>query len=151
MRQSRDGVTEIIDVAPPVEGKGILALLKRFHWQVALTWFMRTMTWVWVAKGLFNWAVVLGFSPRFGDFAMLPRTLQGTIIFFAAADLLAAVGLWLAAPWGGVLWLLCAMIEAISPVFGARTTIVDALGVALNLTLVALYFLLSWRAGLDRR
>ena len=71
---------------------------------------MRTMACVWVAKGLFNWAVLMGLNPRFGDFAMLPRPLQTTIVFFSGADLLAAIGMWLAAPWGGVLWLLCAGI-----------------------------------------
>ena len=98
MRQSRDGVTEIIDVAPRVEQTGILALLKRRIGQVALIWCMRTLAWVWVAKGLFNWSIVLGLIPRFPDFAMLPRPCRATIVFFAAADLLAAVGLWLAAP-----------------------------------------------------
>jgi hypothetical protein len=93
---------------------------------------------------------VLGFNPRFGDFAMLPRALQGTIVFFAAVDLLAAVGLWLAAPWGGVLWLLCAVIEAISPLLGARGTFVGALGVALNVALVGIYFGLSWAAEQER-
>ena len=81
---------------------------------------MRTMAWVWVAKGLFNWAVVLGAFRRFGDFRpWLP--LQATIVFFAGVDLLAAIGLWLAAPWGGVLWLFVRVIEADSPfLVGAR-------------------------------
>ena len=60
------------------------------------------------------------------------RALQGSIVFFAAVDLLAAVGLWLAAPWGGVLWLLCASIEAVSPALGVRGAATGALGVALN-------------------
>ena len=90
---------------------------------------MRTMACVWVAKGLFNWAVLMGLNPRFGDFAMLPRPLQTTIVFFAGADLLAAIGMWLAAPWGGVLWLLCAALEAISPLFGGRAALLGAVGV----------------------
>jgi hypothetical protein len=105
---------------------------------------------VWVAKGLFNWSLVLGALPGYGDFAMLPLPLQSSIVFFAAVDLLAAVGLWLAAPWGGVLWLLCAVIEGVSPALGARGAVTGALGVALNALLVALYFLLSWRAGQER-
>ena len=150
MRQSRDGVTQIIDVAPrAVDGPSTIWGI-RPKWATVLVWYMRTLAWVWVAKGLFNWSVVLGFNPRFGDFAMLPRALQGTIVFFAAVDLLAAVGLWLAAPWGGVLWLLCAVIEAISPLLGARGTFVGALGVALNVALVCIYFALSWAAEQER-
>jgi hypothetical protein len=146
MRQNRDGVTQIIDTDPRGRdgAKGLWGYLPSAT--IMLVWFMRTLAWVWVAKGLFNWAVVLGLLPRFGDFTMLPRALQGTIIFFAAVDLLAAIGLWLAAPWGGVLWLLCAVIEAISPLLGERGSFVGAADVALNVLLVCVYFALSWRA-----
>ncbi len=148
MRQNRDGATQIVDARPAPSGAG--ANWARVNWTLALIWFMRTMAWVWVVKGLFNWSVVLGANPRFGDFIMLPRAMQSTIVFFAAVDLLAAVGLWLAAPWGGVLWLLCAIIETISPLLGARAALVGALGALLNVVLVAAYFVLSWRAGLER-
>jgi hypothetical protein len=93
----------------------------------------------------------MGLNPRFGDFTMLPRALQTTIVFFAGADLLAAIGMWLAAPWGGVLWLLCAGIEAISPLFGGRAALLGFLGVGLNLALIALYFTLKRRADQERR
>ncbi len=152
MRQSRDGVTEIIDRAPAGAfgaraGRGLLA---RTSWTGALVWYMRTLAWVWVAKGIFNWSLVLGAFPRYGDFTTLPRSLQGSIVFFAAVDLLAAVGLWLAAPWGGVVWLLCAAIEVVSPTLGVRGAMSGAPGVALNVFLVAFYFLVSWRAGQER-
>ena len=80
---------------------------------------------------------------------MLPRPLQATIVFFAAVDLLAAVGLWLAAPWGGVLWLLCAAIEAVSPVLGARAAAIGVGRRALNVVLDGRLFLpeLARRAG----
>ena len=149
MRQSRDGVIRIIDEAPPVEAVGFAAALP--NPAETLVWFMRTMACVWVAKGLFNWAVLMGLNPRFGDFTMLPRALQTTIVFFAGADLLAAVGMWLAAPWGGVLWLLCAGIEAISPLLGGRAALLGVVGVGLNVTLIALYFMLKWRADQERR
>jgi hypothetical protein len=150
MRQSRDGVTQIIDLAPRGEEGAPAIWGTRPKWTTVLVWYMRTLAWVWVAKGLFNWSVVLGFNPSFGDFATMPRPLQGTIVFFATVDLLAAVGLWLAAPWGGVLWLLCAVIEAISPLLGAHNTLVGAIAVALNVALVCLYFVLSWAAEQER-
>ncbi|HYA72590.1 MAG TPA: hypothetical protein VEF36_05495 [Roseiarcus sp.] len=152
MRQSLDGVTEIIDQASAgaFAGRAAPKLSARVNWTGALVWYMRTLAWVWVVKGLFNWSLVLGAFPSYGDFTMLPRSLQGSVVFFAAVDLLAAVGLWLAAPWGGVVWLLCAAIEAVSPALGVRGAVTGALGVALNIVLVALYFLLSWRAGQER-
>jgi hypothetical protein len=152
MRQSLDGVIEIVDHAPAgaFAGRAAPGLSARMNWTDALVWYMRTLAWVWVAKGLFNWSLVLGAFPRYGDFTMLPRSLQGSVVFFAAVDLLAAVGLWLAAPWGGVVWLLCAAIEAVSPALGVRGAVTGALGVTLNIVLVALYFFMSWRAGQER-
>lgn len=99
MRQSPDGVTQIIDQTP-APGRAAARLRVQLSWTEGLVWFMRTLAWVWVAKGLFNWGLALGALPGYGDFAMLPRSLQGSIVFFAAVDPLAAVGLWLAAPWG---------------------------------------------------
>ena len=50
---------------------------------------------------------------------------QAATIFFAVIDLVAAVGLWLAAAWGGVVWLTAAIsmaaIELFFPqVYGGR-------------------------------
>src|ERR1700712_5134582 len=122
MRQTRDGMIRIVDAAPRPADAGRLSVVFPNAGET-LVWFMRTMACVWVAKGLFNWAVLMGLNPRFGDFTMLPRPLQTTIVFFAGADLLAAIGVWLAAPWGGVLWLLCAAIEAVSPLLGGRAAV----------------------------
>ena len=150
MRQSVDGVTQIVERATPgAYGAGV-GLGGKFHWSDALVWFMRAIAWLWVAKGLYNWGLVLGAFSRYGDFAALTRSLQGSIVFFAAVDLLAAVGLWLAAPWGGVLWLLCVSIETVSPALGVRGGASGVLGVGLNVVLVALYFFLTWRAGQER-
>jgi hypothetical protein len=150
MRQSRDGVIRIIDRAPrPISENRFAAALPSSP--ETLVWFMRTMACVWVAKGLFNWAVLMGLNPRFGDFTMLPRPLQTTIVFFSGADLLAAVGLWLAAPWGGILWLLCAALEAVSPAFGGRAATLGLVGVVLNVVLIGVYFTLKWRAEQERR
>jgi hypothetical protein len=150
MRQSRDGVIRIVDQSPPsVEGGRWLAALPSAP--ETLVWFMRTRACVWVAKGLFNWAVLMGLNPRFGDFAMLPRALQTTIVFFAGADLLAAIGMWLAASWGGVLWLLCAGLEAISPLFGGHAALLGSMGMALNVALIVAYATLKWRADQQRR
>jgi len=150
MRQSVDGVTQIVERASAGPYGAAAGLRGKFHWSDALVWFMRAIAWLWVAKGLFNWGLVLGAFSRYGDFAALSRSLQGSIVFFAAVDLLAAVGLWLAAPWGGVLWLLCVSIETVSPALGVRGGASGVLGVGLNIVLVALYFFLTWRAGQER-
>ena len=150
MRQSRDGVIRIVDETPRPAHASKLSLVFP-NSSETLIWFMRTMACVWVAKGLFNWAVLMGLNPRFGDFTMLPRALQTTIVFFAGADLLGAIGMWLAAPWGGVLWLMCAGLEAMSPFFGGHAALLGAVGVGLNVALISVYFTLKWRADRERR
>ena len=65
--------------------------------------------------------------------------MAGGDVFFAVIDLVAAVGLWLAAAWGGVVWLTAAIsmaaIELFFPqVFGGRLWIA-MLGVLRDLRL----------------
>jgi len=115
------------------------------RWSLILVWFMRTMAVVWIAKGLFFWTVVLGVKGA--DFLERPVVTQGMIGFFAVADLMAAVGLWLAAPWGGVLWLICAATEIMTATLGAGASLTGTLGVALDGALIVVYFVLSWLAA----
>jgi hypothetical protein len=147
MRQTRDGVVEHIDPSPPNPSDGALSVaIASVGWETALLWYMRTLAWVWVSKGLFNWAIVLGAFPRLGDFTTMALPLQATIVAFACFNLLAAVGLWLAAPWGGAIWLLCAMVESASPFLSPRAASISYGGAVLNVALVVGYFFLSWRA-----
>jgi hypothetical protein len=105
---------------------------------------------VWIAKGLFAWTIVLGINHSAPDLLELPVVMQGLVGFFAVADLMAAVGLWLAAPWGGVLWLICAATEVMSATLGAGASMTGALGVILDGVLIAVYFVLNWLAANER-
>src|SRR4051794_41647329 len=62
-----------------------------------------------MAKGLYHWAVVSGVTGPPDGFEYQPTPWQTATIFFAVIDLVAAVGLWLAAAWGGVVWLTAAI------------------------------------------
>jgi hypothetical protein len=151
MRQTRDGAVELVDRSPakPPDRK-LSSMIASVGWGTALIWYMRTLAWVWVSKGLFNWAIILGAFPSLGQFATMALPLQSTIVAFACLNLLAAVGLWLAAPWGGAIWLLCAVVEAASPFLSPRAASIGHGGALLNVALVAGYFLLSWRAVRER-
>lgn len=120
------------------------------RWTLMLVWFMRTMAVIWIAKGLFAWTIVLGVNHGVADLLELPLVMQAMVGFFAVADLMAAVGLWLAAPWGGVLWLICAATEVMAATLGAGVSMTGALGVALDCALIAIYFCLSWLAANER-
>jgi hypothetical protein len=123
---------------------------KAARWTLALVWFMRTISVVWIAKGLFGWTILLGADPSVANVLELPGPMAATVCFFAVADLVAAVGLWLAAPWGGVLWLLCAATEAAGPVLGTRAAVANGLAVALDLALIVVYFVLNFMAARER-
>ena len=151
MRQSRDGAVELVDRSPQTaEASDLMSAVSRLGWGTVLIWYMRTLAWVWMAKGLFHWAIILGALPMLGRFTTMALPLQATIVAFACLDLLAAVGLWLAAAWGGTIWLLCAVVEAASPVLSPRAAAIGYGGALLNIALVAGYFLLSWRAARER-
>ena len=150
MRQTRDGAVELIDIAPVKPDTGLAAMLASVKWRTAVVWYMRTLAWVWLGKGLFNWALILGAFPGAKDFATMAIPLQASLIAFACLNLLASVGLWLAAPWGGAIWLLCAVVESASPFISPRAASIGYFGALLNVALILGYFLLSWRAVRER-
>ena len=76
------------------------------HWTRRLVLFLRAMAAISIIKGLYHWAQVIGIS--FGEalpFEYHSIAWQTATVFFAVIDLVAAVGLWLAAAWGAVIWL----------------------------------------------
>ena len=65
------------------------------------------MAGISMLKGLYHWARVCGIGVAPDDlFALHSVAWQVTTVFFAVIDLVAAVGLWLAATWGAVIWLM---------------------------------------------
>jgi hypothetical protein len=75
----------------------------RNPWGLILVIFMRLLAALCVAQGLYQWSALL--LPHRPLFDTVTPVWGAAVIFFAILDLLAAVGLWLATPWGGVLWL----------------------------------------------
>jgi hypothetical protein len=116
-------------------------------WAARLVVFLRIMAVVSLLKGLYYWAIVCGVgapSPAGFDSYTLPY--QSATVFFAVIDLVASVGLWLAAPWGAVVWLTSvismAAVEALFPqVYGGRLWVIVIelvlLGAYLSLALLS--------------
>jgi uncharacterized membrane protein (DUF2068 family) len=68
--------------------------------------FLRVMAAVSMLKGLYHWSRVVGIMVPAGEgFETHSIAWQSATVFFAVIDLVAAVGLWLAAAWGAVIWL----------------------------------------------
>ena len=113
------------------------------RWGLILVIFMRLLAAMWILQGLWQWAQFLLPANEIFDGMTMMRS--GAIMFFAVIDLLAAVGLWLATPWGGVLWLLAAVSQifvavSVRHMFGMSWILVDVL-------LILIYFALTWQAG----
>ena len=117
-------------------------------WTRRLVFFLRIMAVVSVIKGLYHWAQVTGFIGGEEDaFENQPMAWQTATVYFAVIELVAAVGLWLATPWGAVVWLTTvvsmAVIELMFPgIYGGSLTVVGV---------EALMLARLSRAGLDGR
>src|SRR5262245_54822628 len=82
----------------------------REKWAWWLVAFMRALAVVSLLKGLYHWAIICGIdAPGPAGFEDHLMPYKVATVFFAVIDLVAAVGLWLAAPWGAVVWLTAAI------------------------------------------
>jgi hypothetical protein len=100
-----------------------------FDARLTLIVYVRVLSVVFLLSGLQNWARLIGLTPADGDFLALPTSVVVATLFFAVADLVAAVGLWLLASWGTVVWMICALTEtalhgAFSDVFGLNRSLI---------------------------
>ncbi|MBX6426374.1 MAG: hypothetical protein IRZ09_10700 [Variibacter sp.] len=115
-------------------------------WTARLILFVRVIAAVSMAKGLYHWALVCGVGDTIDStFELAPLSWKAATIFFAVIDPVAAVGLWLAAAWGGVVWLTAAIsmmaVELFFPqVFGGRVVVIaaEAAAIAAYLTLTVM-------------
>src|SRR5262245_60261960 len=120
-------------------------------WAGRLVLFLRVMAGLSLIKGLYHWSVVCGIdAPTPNGFADYKTPYQAATAFFAVIDLVAAVGLWLAAPWGAVVWLtsLISMVavELLFPqIYGGRLWVVG-----IEIVLLANYLWLALLAAREQ-
>lgn len=135
----RDYLTDRIEERPSSQAS--------MRWAFLLTWFMRILSIIWIMKGLSSWAIILGVWTPIGQFEVRSMGYQATIIYFALIDLIAAVGLWMASTWGGIMWLLAVMSHLILAAFFPGIVSSGILTIAFFLTLIAVYLAISWLAA----
>jgi hypothetical protein len=120
-------------------------------WTRRLVFFLRVMAVISVIKGLYHWAQVTGFIGGEEDaFENQPMAWQAATVYFAVIELVAAVGLWLATPWGAVVWLTTvvsmAVIELMFPgIYGGSLMVV-----ILEALMLGAYLALAWMAARER-
>ena len=130
----------------PSEGQTRLGL--------ALVVFMRVTAALWIAQGLLQWGAVLTTGPDgISPFAALAGPAMAAALFFAVVDFVAAVGLWLAAPWGGGIWLVAVgaqlLVLVIMPGFFDHPLVIGFLDVALMTGYLVLVWLAAQAADTD--
>jgi hypothetical protein len=126
----------------PVQGSDRQSL-----WTDRLVLFLRAMAGLSMLKGLYHWARLTGIGAGDDLFEYHSIAWQAATVFFAVIDLVAAVGLWLAAAWGAVIWLMSvasmlAVVIAFPAVFG--TTFATLL---FETGLLGLYLFLAVKAA----
>ena len=120
-------------------------------WTRRLVLFLRVMAGVSMLKGLYHWSWLCGIGvSRDQLFQVHSIAWQTATVFFAVIDLVAAVGLWLAAAWGAVIWLMAiASMLAVDMFFpqvfggGWLIAIIDG-------SLLSLYLWLALRAAQEQ-
>jgi hypothetical protein len=139
--QSQRRPTRPSDMLEPVRvGKSA----SRGTWTELLVLFLRIMAGISMIKGLYHWTQVCGIGVSADrSFESHSIAWQTATVFFAVLDLVAAVGLWLAAAWGAVVWLTSvvsmAAVELFFPnVYGGSVFII-----LVELTLLGMYLYLA--------
>jgi uncharacterized membrane protein (DUF2068 family) len=109
------------------------------------------MAGVSMVKGLYHWSEVCGIGARPGQ-AFEAHTIawQTATVFFAVLDLVAAVGLWLAAAWGAVVWLTSVVSMAAVEVFFPNVYGGSYFVVLVELTLLVMYLFLAIKSAQER-
>ncbi len=116
-------------------------------WGALLSRFMRIVALFWLLQGLMHWRIVLAADQSIFD--TMPQNAAFAVVFFAVLDLIAGVGLWLATPWGGVLWLLIASAQIFLTLSMPGFFVGGYWLIGVNAILILMYFGLTFEAGRD--
>jgi hypothetical protein len=133
-----------------VPARALLLKLRDAGWTERLVLFLRLMAIASMFKGLYHWAAVCGFIGDEGGFEARTQAWQATTVFFSVIDLVAAVGLWLVAPWGAVVWLTSTVTMIMIQLFFDQVYGTDVLVVAACLLAILAYLILSLLAARER-
>jgi hypothetical protein len=132
---------------PAAEGESAQRL-----WSGRTLLFMRVMACLEILKGIVHWCQLLGILEVAGtSFEDASALRQATVVFFAVLDPVSAVGLWMGAPWGAVIWLFTAASQItilfILPSFPAAGWFI----LPYEIIVIGIYVLLTYQAALVKQ
>ena len=113
--------------------------------------YLRVVAVLLLVAGLLRACLILGVTPDGTTFSDLDPAWRGGATALAIADLLAAVGLWVGAAWGPVMWAVAAIVEItmytmLADIFGAHPARVAGHGVSFAVYLFLVF--IEWRRSL---
>ena len=115
-------------------------------WSWRLVMFLRAVAVFELVRGLVFWGLLIGSGGA-------PLAVDGThaswfvaCTFFAVADPVAAVGMWLATGWGVVIWLLATLGQLLWAASSSPASLGRWLAALISVAAVAAYVYLSMRA-----
>ncbi len=121
------------------------------RWTRRMVLFLRVMAGVSMFKGLYHWTEVCGIGVGPNDlFENHSVAWQTATIFFAVIDLVAAVGLWLAAAWGAVIWLTSIASMPVLEIFFPQVFGSGMLSAVMEGALLALYMWLALKSAQEQ-
>jgi hypothetical protein len=112
--------------------------------RTVLILYVRVLAIAFLVSGLRRWAVLLGPLAPGGDFFNLSPQWMVAIGFFAVFELVAAVGLWLLASWGTVVWLIAASTEVVLHTVFRETFGFEPVVLAFHGVTVVIYAILTF-------
>ncbi|MFI5013404.1 MAG: hypothetical protein ACHQAY_13765 [Hyphomicrobiales bacterium] len=116
-------------------------------WGLMRAIYMRLLGLVWLLKGLYEGALIIGVFGR--PFETLATAEQANAAFSAIGDCIAGVGLWLTVSWGAVTWIAVALIEIAFALSGGAA-IGQALGVLAPILVYLVLGFLNARQAYER-
>ena len=119
----------------------------RSLWTDRLVLFLRVMAGLSMLKGLYHWSRVCGIGMGDDLFEYHSVAWQVATVFFAVIDLVAAVGLWLAAAWGAVIWLMSVASMLAVEIFFPRVFAANFATAMFETVLLGLYLFLAVKAA----
>ncbi|RAI34808.1 DUF6163 family protein [Rhodoplanes serenus] len=123
----------------------------REGWAWRLVVFLRITAGLAMLKGLYHWSAVCGIGVSADQgFDAQSLSWQTATVFFAVIDLVAAVGLWLATPWGAVVWLTGSVTMIVVQVFFPLIYGLHWIVVAGLLGLIAAYLFFAIQAAREQ-
>jgi len=133
-----------------VPARVLFLKLRNAGWTERLVVFLRVMAVFSMLKGLYHWAAVCGFIGEAGGFEAHAQAWQATTAFFSVIDLVAAVGLWLVAPWGAVVWLTSTVTMIMVQLFFDQVYGTDIIIIMAGALMILAYLILSVLAAREQ-